>query len=182
MSRSIAILARQPPGDSRYIEAGCPCCVFGATSDPESQNQNPKSQCSYSNANRTWQSRECYHSRGRFTMALSPTVGDFHRELIPKVLHLYQHCLQEVIDGGVDDRTKNYVQKKLDKLSILTPRWQLAYARFSAGSGLTAKEQEEIENAVLEAERQLAKELPHIFDLSYYIPICREIPPDREGL
>jgi hypothetical protein len=116
-------------------------------------------------------------------MSLSATdsVGDFLRAQVPKVIHLYRTTFQEIIDdASTDETTRAFLRKRLARLEELSDKWRSAWFRFGAGPGHTAKEQDEILNAVLQAEAQLAKECPHIFDISYYRPVWKRMPDDME--
>src|SRR5258708_2066231 len=99
--------------------------------------------------------------KGECSVNLNATdqVGDIWRAEIPKYLNLYRDSLQAVVDDVNNyDHTKKFVNGRLVKLQELSTEWHSTYGRFGAGPAGSAREQEQVENAVRAAEAQLAKE------------------------
>lgn len=108
-------------------------------------------------------------------------VGDFFRAQVPKVIEQYRVIFQELVDDtSTDEITRTFVKKRLARLEELTDKWRSAWFRFGAGQGHTAKEHDEIVDAVRQAEAQLMRDCPHIFELSYYRPVWTKIPDNLE--
>lgn len=109
-------------------------------------------------------------------------VGDFLRAQLLTVFVAYRNALQEVVDttADKDGPTNAFVKRKLARFEELKDQWCTAYFRWGAGPAKSAKEQEELEDVVRQAEEQLSKECHHIFELSYYRPVWKKIPDDME--
>jgi len=115
------------------------------------------------------------------TLSEFDQVGDFQRVKIPEILEMYRDILQGVLnDPKADQTTKTSVTKRLDLLQKLGDQWRAAWLRCRIDHGRTAQEHDAITNAVLEAEKRLTKECPHIFELSYYRPVWKKIPDNLE--
>jgi len=105
-------------------------------------------------------------------------VGDFRRSGLRKVFEEYRSVIQKAAAAtpDTDEITKKEFKKRLARLEELEKQWLYAWVQLSVGQASLPKEQEERENALLRIEAQLAKDCPHIFRLSYYVPVRTTIP------
>lgn len=109
-------------------------------------------------------------------------VGDFRRSGLRKVFEEYRNVIQKAAADtpATDKISKNEFQKRLARLEELGKQWTSAWIRLSIGMAPTPTEQDERENALLRIEAQLAKDCPHIFELSYYVQVRTRIPDNMK--
>ena len=108
-------------------------------------------------------------------------VGDFRRSHLPKVFEEYRAIKQAGIDDPqTDELTKASLRKCVTRLEELRGQWLSKWMQLGGGQSPSATEQDERENALLRVEAQLARDCPHIFKRSYYVPVWTTIPDTME--